>query len=200
MDLIKIAMYCKTKRSERDVKEYKQNADTYESVLTGEVTEFVIPESWTKIRQGLFNACRNLASVTILNGVTSIEATAFSSCSSLKSIEIVDSITSIKSSAFYGCTSLINLTIPNTVITLGTTIFTNCTSLTNVILGNGFNCNNLDLSVSTKYSVDTLVAMLTALADRTGQTAYTLTLGATNLAKLSDEQKAIATDKNWTLA
>jgi len=42
--------------------------------------------------------------------------------------------------------------------------------------------------------------MFTALADRTGQTAYTLTLGATNLKKLSDEQKAIATDKNWTLA
>ena len=83
---------------------------------------------------------------------------------------------------------------------MGITLFTNCSRLTNVTLGNNFNCDNLDLSVSTKYSVDTLVAMLTALADRTGQTAYTLTLGTTNLAKLSDEQKAIATDKNWTLA
>ena len=69
-----------------------------------------------------------------------------------------------------------------------------------VALGDNFNCNGLNLSSSTKYSVDTLVAMFTALADRTGQTAYTLTLGATNLKKLSDEQKAIATDKNWTLA
>lgn len=72
--------------------------------------------------------------------------------------------------------------------------------LTNVTLGDGFNCNGLDLSPSTKYSVDTIVSMLIALADRTGQTAYTLKLGAKNLAKLSDEQKAIATDKNWTLA
>jgi hypothetical protein len=42
--------------------------------------------------------------------------------------------------------------------------------------------------------------MLEALADRTGQTAKTLTMGATNLAKLTDGQKAIATNKNWTLA
>ena len=29
---------------------------------------------------------------------------------------------------------------------------------------------------------------------------YTLTLGSDNLAKLSDEEKAIATGKGWTLA
>lgn len=79
-------------------------------------------------------------------------------------------------------------------------MFNGCTNLTSVILSDGFNCNGLDLSASTRYSVDTLVAMLTALADRSEQSAYTLTLGATNLAKLSNEQKAIATDKNWTLA
>lgn len=76
------------------------------------------------------------------------------------------------------------MTISNTVAKLGKSVFTNCSKLTNVTLGDGFNCNGLDLSPSTKYGVDTLVAMLTALADRTGQTAYTLTLGATNLAKL----------------
>ena len=119
---------------------------------------------------------------------------------SLESINIPDSVTEIKDNAFYGCTSLIDMTISNTVTKLGKSVFINCSNLTNVTLGSGFNCNGLDLSPSTKYSVDTLVAMLTALADRTGQTAYILTLGATNLAKLSDAQKAIATNKNWTLA
>jgi hypothetical protein len=42
--------------------------------------------------------------------------------------------------------------------------------------------------------------MLEALADRTGETAYTLTIGATNLNKLTAEQKAIAIGKNWNLA
>ena len=32
------------------------------------------------------------------------------------------------------------------------------------------------------------------------ETVKTLTLGETNLAKLTDEQKAIAINKNWTLA
>ena len=40
-----------------------------------------------------------------------------------------------------------------------------------------------------------------ALKDLTGTgETRTCTLGATNLAKLTDEQKAIATDKGWTLA
>lgn len=42
--------------------------------------------------------------------------------------------------------------------------------------------------------------ILAKLGDNTGRSALTLTLGATNLAKLTDEDKAIATAKNWTLA
>ena len=200
MTLREIAMHCKIKQSEREADKYKQQSDLYESVLTGDVTEFVVPNSWTKIRQGVFNACKNLISITIPNNITSIEATTFSSCSKLKSVVISVGVTAIKGSAFYGCVALTDITIPNTVTTISAGVFTNCSKLTNVTLGDNFNCNGLDLSSSTKYSVDTIVAMLTALADRSNQSAYTLTLGATNLAKLSDEQKAIATDKNWTLA
>jgi len=57
-----------------------------------------------------------------------------------------------------------------------------------------------DLSSSTAYSVSTLVAWIAALEDLTEYPAQTLTLGATNLAKLSTAQKAVATAKNWTLA
>jgi hypothetical protein len=42
--------------------------------------------------------------------------------------------------------------------------------------------------------------MFANLKDNTGQTAKTLTLGATNLAKLTVAEKAIAINKNWTLA
>lgn len=200
MTLREIAMYCKIKQSEREADKYKQQSDLYESVLTGTVTEFIVPDEWTKIRQGLFYSCSSLNNITIHNNVQIIEVSAFSFCSGLKNINIPAGVIEIKNNAFYSCSSLINVIIPNSIKTLSGTAFTGCSSLTNITLGNNFNCNNLNLSVSTKYSVDTLVAMLTALADRTGQTAYTLTLGATNLAKLSDAQKAIATDKNWTLA
>jgi hypothetical protein len=45
-----------------------------------------------------------------------------------------------------------------------------------------------------------MVAMFNALANRSSTTANTLTLGSTNLSKLNDSQKAIATNKNWTLS
>ena len=45
-----------------------------------------------------------------------------------------------------------------------------------------------------------MIAMFNSLKNLTDTTAKTLTLGSVNLAKLTDEQKAIATNKNWTLA
>jgi hypothetical protein len=45
-----------------------------------------------------------------------------------------------------------------------------------------------------------LLNILNALCDLTGQTSLTCTLGSTNLARLTDTEKAIATGKNWTLA
>lgn len=44
-----------------------------------------------------------------------------------------------------------------------------------------------------------LRAVINGLADLTGQTAQTLTLGATLLVKLTEEDIAIATNKNWTI-
>lgn len=200
MDLTDIAMYCKIKQSKQEADKYKQQSDLYESVLTGEVTEFVIPDRWAEIRRGAFMGCNKLVNIIFNNNITNIRDSVFSMCAALKKIVIPNSVTVLGYAVFAKCTVMTDLTIPNTIKSIGSRAFSDCTSLTNVTLGDGFNCNGLDLSASTMYSVDTLVAMLTALADRTGQTAYTLTLGTTNLAKLSDAQKAIATDKNWTLA
>lgn len=55
--------------------------------------------------------------------------------------------------------------------------------------------NNRPLSLTRK----SLRAVINGLADLTGQTAQTLTLGATLLAKLTEEDIAIATNKNWTI-
>ena len=48
-------------------------------------------------------------------------------------------------------------------------------------------------------NIESLIQILNNLADRTGQKRYILTLGPANLEKLTSEQKAIATSKNWTL-
>ena len=70
-------MYCKIKQSEREADKYKQQSDLYESVLTGTVTEFVVPSEWTEIRRGAFNTCTELTSVTLSDNIATIGITAF---------------------------------------------------------------------------------------------------------------------------
>ena len=78
-------------------------------------------------------------------------------------------------------------------------IFSKCSGITNITV-NGELRAGLYLSASTNLTTDSLMSVINALVDLTGENSKTLTLGATNLAKLSDEQKAIATNKNWVLA
>lgn len=58
---------------------------------------------------------------------------------------------------------------------------------------------NLDISSVKTLTHDSLLNVINEAADVTAS-PKTLTLGSTNLAKLSDEEKAIATGKGWTLA
>ena len=61
----------------------------------------------------------------------------------------------------------------------------------------GIKCD-LDLTPSTRFTREALLEVLNNLATVTS--TMTLELGSTNLAKLTDEDKAIATNKGWTLA
>lgn len=79
-------------------------------------------------------------------------------------------------------------------------ILSRCTKLEEIELEQGFNCVSAFVCNQCPLTQQSLVNMLTALADLTGQQAKTLAVGSTNLAKLTNEQKAIATQKNWTLA
>ena len=58
--------------------------------------------------------------------------------------------------------------------------------------------SSFDISGSTLYTRDALVEILNNLATVTS--SRTLTMGSTNLAKLTEDDKAIATAKGWTLA
>ena len=159
-----------------------------------------IPNSVKNITLNAFAGCSKLTNVTIPNSVKSIGNYAFNSCPSLTNVTIPNSVTSIGAGAFNSCTNLKNVTIPNSVKSIGNSAFYNCSKLTDVTLGDGFNANTLDLSASTLYSRETILQWLNALADRTGQTAYKLTIGAKNLAKLTEQDILIATNKNWTLS
>lgn len=61
---------------------------------------------------------------------------------------------------------------------------------------------SIDLSDSDVLNVDSIMNVITQAADLNslGITGKTMTFGSTNLAKLTDAQKAVATNKGWTLA
>lgn len=75
---------------------------------------------------------------------------------------------------------------------------TNC----KVIRCDGLKLPNIDMSTiglhtSTALNVDSIVGLLNALPQ--SDKGYSFQIGSNNIAKLTDEQKAIATNKGWTL-
>ena len=78
-------------------------------------------------------------------------------------------------------------------------MFNQCVALTNIrVVANSIKFN-ISFSHSSKLSTDTIQSIIDGLADLTDGTAQTLTLHATVGGKLTDEQKATITAKNWTL-
>lgn len=61
-------------------------------------------------------------------------------------------------------------------------------------------CNGFNFSWSSNLTQASILSILNALKDYSGTSGYSITLGTTNLAKLTDAEKAIATQKGWTLA
>ena len=76
-------------------------------------------------------------------------------------------------------------------------MFRNCFNLIDLVGFTGLK-TNLDLYSCSQLTHDSLMNVINEAADVTAS-PKTLTLGATNLNKLTDDEKAIATNKGWTL-
>lgn len=101
-----------------------------------EITDLVIPNSVTKIRNKEFYYCSSLTSATISNSVTSIGENAFEGCTGLTSVTIPSSVTSIGYYAFKDCKSLNSISIPEGVPWISNGTFYGCNSLTSVTIPN----------------------------------------------------------------
>ena len=101
-----------------------------------EITDLVIPNNITKIKDYAFSRCTGLTEVTIGNSVTVIGSNAFYKCTGLTSVTIPNSVTEIGSNAFYKCTGLTSVTIPNSVTEIGSSAFSGCTGLTSITIPN----------------------------------------------------------------
>jgi len=74
------------------------------------------------------------------------------------------------------------------------------TGLTDIKVPLGFNLALSIGNVSNDLNKQSIIDLFNALADRTGQTANTVVIGARNLSKLTPQEVTIATNKNWTVS
>lgn len=130
----------------------------------------------------IFRACMHLKTIEDIGMKAGYYYQTFNNCQLLETIEVLRSNkTTMWNGAFTNCNNLIDIY-----------------SIEGEIGQNGFDVKN-----STKLSHDTLMRIINALTDYsqdTTGTTWKVTLGATNLAKLTDAEKAIATQKGWTLS
>lgn len=171
----------------------------------------------------MFSDCNSLISIPLLDTSKVISMySAFYYCQALSSIPKYDTSNVTRmDSMFNGCYNLITIPLLDTSkVTTMSQMFSWCYKLTSIPrldvskvtnMYNIFNaCSELteihmtgmkvkfDISSSTKFTREALLEILNNLATVTS--TQTLTMGATNLAKLTDEDKQIATNKGWTLA
>ena len=79
---------------------------------------------------------RDLTSIDIPNGTTTIGNNCFYNCQSLSSVTIPNSVTTIGFSAFRE-TALTNIVIPDSVTAIGTNVFATCQNLLTAEIGSG---------------------------------------------------------------
>lgn len=155
----------------------KSSAYFFSSYTGTSVDDLIQPNDTENVTTmvSMFRACNKLTSIPQLNTVNVTNMSQmFWGCFSLQTVPAFD------------CSNVTNMS----------NIFSSCSSLKSILMTNiGV---NLYISASTQFERSDLLVILNNL--KTVTSTKTLTMGATNLAKLTDEDKLIATNKGWTLA
>lgn len=173
---------------------------THTTYTDTELTNIIKPSDTENLQDFtyMFQSCTNLTTIPQLNtSNASTMAYMFAGCTNLTTIPLIDtSKVNNMDEMFVGCTNL--KVIPALVCS-------NETSLTNAFQY----CYNVEeihmtgmartfwLDDCTKLTREALVEILNNLG--TPRSRRSLYLGSENLAKLTEEDKAIATNKNWRL-
>ena len=171
----------------------------------------------------MFSSCSRLTSVPSFDTskVTDMNY-MFSSCSSLRSAPLLDTskVTNMNS-MFYGCQKLTSVpSFDTSKVTDMNYMFYSCSSLRSVPSFDTSKVTNMNYMFASCYELETIhmknigasldirdctkltrEALLEIIGNlKTVTSTKTLKMGSTNLAKLTEEDKAIATNKGWTLA
>ena len=224
---IKIRLSNVSVNSEFDVLGYSGTEEPINSYLNYSKDIF---KNWDDSQTGLMSKFRNDKNLVFCPLVDTSKAnnmqSMFSGCVNLIQVPLIDTSSVVHfDDMFYNCNSLTTIPQFNTsslysanlmlagcskLISVPLLDFTKAEQLRSMLLAcselvelGGFTnlSVNLDLSSSRKLTADSIMNVINEAKDLsgTGGTA-TLTLGSTNIAKLTEEQIAIATSKGWTIA
>lgn len=181
--------------------------------IAGKFTEYTTPNIPLVIRPTAFGYMLNLKKLVLSNVKEcrgEVFYAAWTGANSVEELYILSADTTSdkphtvtgNSRTFAGCPKLKKVYLCKDFMfnKFGGHDFANDTHMIDFQVENGFHSLQLDISPSTLFSRETLVNILNNYADMTGKSTVKLTLGSENLAKLTDEDKLIATNKNITLA
>lgn len=155
--------------------------------------------------ESMFTSCMSLTTVPLFN-TSKVTAMAgmFRNCNSLTTVPLFNTskVTTFWI-MFYGCTGLTEIPALDVGAATSTStsgglaqMFYGCTGLTAIHIINIK--THLDISWSTQFTRNALLEIIGNLVDVGA--SRTLTMGSTNLSKLTSADIAIATNKGWTLA
>lgn len=185
------------------------NGTSFKNMFNYSDTLTFIPEFDTSNGTDFYNmfaSCHKLVSIPEINTSNGTNFNSmFASCALITSIpEINTSNGTIFNNMFAYCRKLV--AIPQLDLTKATSssslsnMFSNCNALVDLNIVGTINATGLNVQYS-PLSHDSLMSIINALADKTGVSGtWKVTLGSTNLAKLTAEELKIAENKGWEVA
>ncbi|MCH1982491.1 DUF285 domain-containing protein [Ruminococcus sp. OA3] len=159
----------------------------------------------------MFAACESLITIPPMDVSKGISfERMFNTCPKLENVSRLNTLAGEKFAyMFYGCSRLTSIGGINFTNMLSTglgpnSLFYQCSSLENVVFEGAVNKNMASTNYqtylyNTKLSPESVASLVAALEDYSDSTAVTLRIGSTGYANLTDELKAAAAAKNWTL-
>lgn len=98
------------------------------------MTGITLPDSLRRIGQSAFKGCTSLQNISIPANVYMIYKQAFEGCTSLRSVSLNDGLGTLERETFKDCGAITEIVIPATVHTIFADVFKGCDSLEKVIL------------------------------------------------------------------
>ena len=135
-DAIKI---CADENGHIDIPDCIKIIGAYAFSCRKDLVSVTLPNGLTTIEESAFNACHNLIEINIPQSMVSIGDDAFARCFKLNSVTLPDGIKCIHSGTFQHCSNLKEVIVPATLKSIDRIAFWHCYKLQEIVLTDNVN-------------------------------------------------------------